>query len=104
MIKSILLGSVMVVAFSASAVAADIYAASKLGVASVQDTVLASTEGGATCTSPNGNAADLGTPGGVALCSSLGTATSGANHSVTNANPVTGANFLQVIGGPIGAP
>jgi hypothetical protein len=104
MIKSMLLGGAMVVALVTPAVAADFHAVSKLSVVSVQDQVLATTEGGATCTT-GGTGSQTEGAGGVSLCSQVGLASAGgAFFSVSNAAPVTGANFLQVIGGAVGAP
>jgi hypothetical protein len=94
----------MAVVFAGSAFAADFHAVSKLDITSVQDTVLASTEGGAVCTTPGTGSQTEGT-GGVSLCSQVGLAsTGGAFFSVSNQAPVTGANYLQVIGGTVGAP
>ncbi len=74
----------------------------------LQDSELATTEGGAFCSrlgastgngNPGGsNSASNGNHGGVALCAELGGA-QGAHFAVANDAPVTGANFLQVTGG-----
>jgi hypothetical protein len=62
--------------------------------------VLAHTEGGAVCQAGDAFAAVNGglSGGGVALCSELGGKT-GVIIAVANELPVTGANFLGVIGG-----
>ncbi len=98
MIRTTLLGSVLAVALSATpAIAADFHALKGLqGVtpAPLQDGVLATTEGGATC-DVGGIIADSGAPGGVCLIALLPAA---AAFAVTNELPVTAAQFLQVHG------
>jgi len=69
--------------------------------APMQDSELATTEGGSYCSSAGGSssAVNSGTPGGgVSLCGDLGSGIP-ANFAVSNQLPVTGANFLQVTGG-----
>jgi hypothetical protein len=88
----------------------DFYAMNVLqgAVPALQDDALARTEGGSFCVANGGiSSAVLGgeAGGGVSLCSTVGVlANGGATFSVSNAAPVTGANFLQVIGGTVGAP
>jgi hypothetical protein len=102
MIKSTLLGGALAIILSSNfAMAADdFHALSVIQAAPMQDEALASTEGGSICSTPNATTAvNNGAPGGgVSLCSSLGSVAKGAFHSVSNQLPVTGANFLQVIG------
>jgi len=95
--KLALIGSALLL--SSTAMAADFQALSVLGSTPVQlqDSELATTEGGAYCTVPDA-AASNDNPGGVALCGEIGGA-QGAHFSVANDAPVTGANFLQVTGG-----
>ncbi len=99
--KLILLGTTLSVALlSSAAMATDFQALTVLqGAAPValQDSELATTEGGAFCTVPDASAGN-GNPGGVALCGEIGGA-QGAHFAVANDAPVTGANFLQVTGG-----
>ena len=98
-----LLGSALAVALSAtSAIAADFHALKGLQAtpAPLNDGVLATTEGGAVCgVGISGFGADSGSPGGVCLLSFISHPTGTlVGFSVTNAAPVTGANFLQVTG------
>ncbi len=98
MIKTTLLGSALAVALSAApAIAADFHALGGLQGATpapLQDQVLATTEGGASC-DIGGVVADSGAPGGVCL---IGLLPPAAFFAVTNALPVTAAQFLQVHG------
>lgn len=99
--SSILLGSALAVALSAPAMAADFHALKGLQGATpapLQDGVLAAAEGGAVCALGTPFAADSQGAGGVCLVSFIG-GSQGAFFSVTNAAPVSGANFLQVTGG-----
>lgn len=100
--KGTLFGSALTLILSTAPVmATDFYALSVLHGASpiaLQDGELASTEGGATCSSAGGSTADNGNAGGVCLVSDIG-GTQGASFAVANDAPVTGANFLQVTGG-----
>ncbi len=100
--KLALIGTAFSVALlSSTAMAADFQALSVLqGVSPValQDSELASTEGGATCRSAGGSSAQTEGDGGVCLVGDIGGA-QGASFAVANAAPVTGANFLQVTGG-----
>ncbi len=95
MIKTTLLGSALAVALSAApAMAEDFHALKGLqgaAPAPLQDGVLATTEGGATC---NFGEASTET-GGVCLLAALPFA---AFFSVANELPVTAAQFLQVHG------
>jgi hypothetical protein len=95
--KLALIGSALLL--SSTAMAADFQALSVLGSTPVQlqDSELATTEGGAFCMVPDASAGN-GNAGGVALCGEIGGA-QGAHFSVANDAPVTGANFLQVTGG-----
>lgn len=99
--KLALIGTALSVALlSSTAMATDFQALTVLQGASpvaLQDSELATTEGGAFCNVPAAAAAN-GNPGGVALCAELGGG-QGAHFSVANDAPVTGANFLQVTGG-----
>jgi hypothetical protein len=102
--KVTLLGGLMAVAMSSAPVmAGDFYALSVLQAtpAPMQDSELATTEGGAYCDSTGGSnsAVNGGMPGGgVSLCGDLGSGIP-ASFAVSNELPVTGANFLQVTGG-----
>ena len=102
--KVTLLGSALTVAImSAPAMAADFYALSVFHGATptaLQDSELATTEGGATCNTATvfGSTASNGNPGGVCLVGDIGGA-QGASFAVANDAPVTGANFLSVTGG-----
>ncbi|MEE9339348.1 MAG: hypothetical protein V3U87_14835 [Methylococcaceae bacterium] len=97
----ILIGTTLSVALlSSTAMATDFQALTVLQGATpvaLQDSELATTEGGATCSVPGARAGN-GNPGGVALCSEIGGA-QGAHFAVANDAPVTGANFLSVTGG-----
>jgi hypothetical protein len=82
----------------------DFHALNVLQAAPMQDEALARTEGGAVCSAggPVFSGVLNGQPGGgVSLCSSIGQNATfgGALFSVSNEAPVTGANFLGVIGG-----
>ncbi len=100
--KLTLLGSALSIALlSATAMAGDFQALTVLqGVSPValQDSELATTEGGAICSSAGGSSAGNENPGGVCLVGDIGGA-QGASFAVANDAPVTGANFLQVTGG-----
>ncbi len=101
--RMLLIGAVAMAMSIGSAVAADDFHALtvlKATPAPLQDDALASTEGGSICATPNASTSvnNGGPGGGVSLCSSLGSVTKGAFHSVSNQLPVTAANFLQVIG------
>ncbi len=100
--KLALIGTTLSIALlSSTAMAADFQALTVLqGVSPValQDSELASTEGGADCSSAGGSTATNGGPGGVCLVGDIGGA-QGASFAVANDAPVTGANFLQVTGG-----
>lgn len=102
--KLALIGTAFSVALlSSTAMAADFQALTVLqGVSPValQDSELASTEGGATCNTATvyGSQATNGNAGGVCLVSDIGGG-QGASFSVANDAPVSGANFLQVTGG-----
>ncbi|MCK5831312.1 MAG: hypothetical protein KAH20_13540 [Methylococcales bacterium] len=100
--KLTLLGTSFAIALlSSTAMASDFQALSVLqGVspAALQDSELASTEGGSTCTSAGGSTAENQNTGGVCLVGDIGGA-QGASFAVANDAPVTGANFLQVTGG-----
>ncbi len=92
--RSILLGSALAVALSAPVMAGDFHALNGLqgvGLAPLQDGVLAATEGGAACDFTSA------TDGGAGVCL-LAALPNGAFFSVANALPVTAANFLQVHG------
>jgi hypothetical protein len=97
-IKTTLLGSALAVALSAGSVIAaeDFHALAGLQAtpAPLQDGVLATTEGGATC-----DATTVDSAGGVALCAFLTSGASGGAAAFTVANelPVTAAQFLQVV-------
>ena len=96
--KLALIGTALLL--SSTAMAADFQALTVLqGVTPVQlqDSELATTEGGAYCSVP-GASSGTDTPGGVALCAEIG-GKQGAHFAVSNEAPVTGANFLQVTGG-----
>ena len=98
---TILGGALAVALLSSTAMAADFYALSVLQGASptaLQDSELATTEGGATCADAGGSTASNGNPGGVCLVSTIGGG-QGASFAVANDAPVTGANFLSVTGG-----
>ncbi len=98
--KLALIGTTLSIALlSSTAMATDFQALTALGSTPVQlqDSELATTEGGAFCSVPDA-AAGNGNAGGVALCAEIGGA-QGAHFSVANDAPVTGANFLQVTGG-----
>lgn len=93
--KVTLLAGVAAIALSTSVMAEDFRALGNIQAAPVQNTELAATEGGSVC--DNTGATDQGA--GVALCSFL--ATGGGAQSVftvTNALPVTSAQFLSVVG------
>ena len=96
--KLVLIGSALSVALlSSTAMATDFQALTVLQGATpvqLQDSELASTEGGATCNVPKATA-DTGYFGGVALCSEI----SGIPAPAPIDFPVTGAGFLQVTGG-----
>lgn len=100
--KGTLIGSAITIILSSSPLmAADFYALSVLHGAAplaIQDSELATTEGGATCASAGGSTASNENPGGVCLTSDIG-GSQGASFAVANDAPVTGANFLQVTGG-----
>ncbi len=100
--KLTLLGSALSIALlSATAMAGDFQALTVLqGVTptALQDSELATTEGGSFCESAGGSIAGNGNPGGVCLVGDIGGA-QGASFAVSNDAPVTGANFLQVTGG-----
>lgn len=96
--KTIVLGSALAVALSsAPTMAADFHAFAFMhGTALIplQDSELATTEGGASCDIHTAT-----TAGGVALCAFLISGASGgdAQFTVANALPVTAAQFLQVV-------
>ncbi len=94
--KTLLGGAVAVALTSAPVFAQDFHALSVLQAtpAQMQDSELASTEGGATC-----DATTVGSAGGVALCAFLSSGASGgtAQFTVANELPVTAAQFLQVV-------
>jgi hypothetical protein len=97
LIKTTLLGSALAVALSAgSAIAAeDFHALAGLQAtpAPLQDGVLATTEGGATC-----DFTSAISDGGVALCAALFPSSGGsAITTVINELPGTAAQFLQVV-------
>ena len=93
--KTTILAGVMAVAMSSSVFAEDFRALGNIQAAPVQNVELAATEGGAVC--DNTGATDQGA--GVALCSFLATGTGGVStFTVTNALPVTSAQFLSVVG------
>jgi hypothetical protein len=100
--KSILFGGALAVALSAApAMAGDCHALGGLqgtAPAALDDKALATTEGGAACALGTITADSQG-DGGVCLLSLIAHP-SGAQvgFSVTNALPVTGANFLSVTG------
>lgn len=99
--KVTLFGSALAVALlSGPAMAADFHALTVLQTApaALQDSELATTEGGADCSSAGGSTATNGGSGGVCLVGDIGGA-QGASFAVANDAPVTGANFLQVTGG-----
>ncbi len=100
--KLALIGATLSIALlSSTAMAADFQALTVLqGVSPValQDSELASTEGGAFCSSAGGSMAGNENSGGVCLVGDIG-GTQGASFAVANDAPVTGANFLQVTGG-----
>ena len=99
MSKTTFLGSALAVALSAApAMAADFHALKGLqgtSPAPLQDGVLAATEGGLLCTSSAGSSAGFADAFGVCLTSDLPPF---AHFAVSNALPVTAANFLQVHG------
>ena len=107
--KLALFGSVLAIALSSgSAIAGDFHALSALHGATpapLKDTALAATEGGSICQISGALSAVLGGApgGGVSLCSGVGFVGTGSFFAVSNEAFVTGANFLGVIGGPIGA-
>jgi hypothetical protein len=97
--KLALIGTALLL--SSTAMATDFQALTVLQGATpvqLQDSELATTEGGAFCTVPLASAGN-GNAGGVALCAEIGGTTQGAHFAVANDAPVTGANFLQVTGG-----
>ncbi len=102
--KVTLLGGLIAVAMSSAPVmAGDFYALSVLQAtpAPMQDSELASTEGGSYCYSAGGSNSGVNggqAGGGVSLCGDTGN-TIPATFAVSNEAPVTGANFLQVTGG-----
>jgi hypothetical protein len=97
-IKTTMLGSALAVTLlAAPAIAEDFHALKGLQGATpapLQDGVLATTEGGATC-----DATTVDSLGGVALCAFLVSGASGGAAAFTVANelPVTAAQFLQVV-------
>ncbi len=93
--KVTLLAGVAAIALSTSVMAEDFRALGNIQAAPVQNMELAATEGGSVC--DNTGAADGGV--GVALCSFLATGTGDVSvFTVTNALPVTSAQFLSVVG------
>lgn len=93
--KVTLLAGIAAIALSTSVMAEDFRALGNIQAAPVQNTELAATEGGAVCDASG--AADGGV--GVALCSFLATGGGGVStFTVTNALPVTSAQFLSVVG------
>lgn len=98
--KTTLLGSALAVALSsAPVIAEDFHALSVLQAtpAPMQDSELATTEGGAFCNSAGGSTAGNGNTGGVCLSADVG-GTIGGNFAVANDIAVGVAQFLQVAG------
>ena len=96
--KSVLIGTALSVALlSSTARAVDFQSLTVLqGATSVQlqDSELASTEGGAFCNAPKATG-DTGNFGGVALCSEIGGTPAPIDFPITD----TGFGFLQVTDG-----
>lgn len=94
----LLMGMLVAMMIAAPAIAGEFYAMDGIkGATPLQDQTLAATEGGSTCDAGGLTAKDQGA--GVCLVSLI-SHPSGATiaFSVTNALPVTAANYLQVTG------
>lgn len=83
---------------AAPAIASEFHALGDIkGATPLQDQVLATMEGGSTC-SISGASTGGQPSGGVCLISFITHPSASVGFAVTNELPVTGANFLQVTG------